>query len=250
MNETFSSLLKFIDILNGAMDGNKLNIYIHIINAVMLFLYFYVRIFRVTKGKTNLSSNKNQKTSQINELLAYSAISITLSSILLVLLHHRLFPIIAIVSAVITPLIDRKFLHIFYDPNDKEINITINNGTTNDEEDDDNDDDEIPDLKDFNKDGNSLLMMQDILNVLMVYGYLSKHQHHRIKDAAIFSSSDEMVNKLLTMPILTEKELMEARVIKNMIVSEGKLISRQKALKAILEREKADKEKSVERRDG
>lgn len=69
-----------------------------------------------------------------------------------------------------------------------------------------------------------------ILEVLLYYGYISPLHKEFIESENIFNTPDEMAEKFLTMSVLTEEQLSEAKAIMNVIRREGKILTRQDAL--------------------
>jgi hypothetical protein len=81
----------------------------------------------------------------------------------------------------------------------------------------------------------------DILDLLFAYEYISELQYKRVIQDSIFELPEDMVQKLLKMPVITENELKEARVIMNLMKLEGREITREEALRYIVTRgEKVD----------
>jgi len=87
-------------------------------------------------------------------------------------------------------------------------------------------------IKELNKDGN-----YDILDILYIYNYISKNHYEKLIVNSLFETPEQMVKKLLSMTVLTEKELIEARVILNVIRLKNKIISKEEALEYLCKKE-------------
>lgn len=77
----------------------------------------------------------------------------------------------------------------------------------------------------------------DLTTILELYGYISPNQKYKMISSSIFDLPEEQIPKLLTMYVLTESELKEAKVILNLIKLKGKLVTKEEALKYIFEKE-------------
>ena len=69
-----------------------------------------------------------------------------------------------------------------------------------------------------------------ILEVLLYYDYISPLHKEYIETENIFDSPEQMAEKLLTLPVLTERQLDEAKAIMNVIRMEGQILTKQDAL--------------------
>lgn len=67
----------------------------------------------------------------------------------------------------------------------------------------------------------------DILDILLIYEYISFNQYDIVIKKHLFSTPDEMVDELKLIPALTDEQLREARALINLIRIKGKLITRQ-----------------------
>ena len=74
-----------------------------------------------------------------------------------------------------------------------------------------------------------------ILEVLLYYGYISAVQKEMVETRNIFKTPDEMAQEMLTMPVLTEAQLKEAKGIMNVIRRENKVLTREEALLLIMQ---------------
>ncbi len=82
-----------------------------------------------------------------------------------------------------------------------------------------------------------------ILEVLLHYGYISPLQKEYVETENIFESPDEMAKRFLTMTVLTEEQLKEAKAIMNIIRMEHKILTKQDALLLISQmKERSDKD--------
>lgn len=75
----------------------------------------------------------------------------------------------------------------------------------------------------------------DMLDILYAYGYISEVQYKKVIECSIFESIDEMVRKLEEMPIITKSDIKEARVIMNLIRLCDKEVTRERAIRYIIE---------------
>lgn len=69
-----------------------------------------------------------------------------------------------------------------------------------------------------------------ILEVLLMYGYISENHKEIVEINNIFLTPDEMVDKLKRMRVLSTAQLNEARAIMNIIRREGRIVTKQEAL--------------------
>lgn len=81
----------------------------------------------------------------------------------------------------------------------------------------------------------------DITSILEVYGYISPNQKYKMISSSIFETPGEQVHKLLSMAALEKSELKEATVILNLIRLKKRLVSKEEALKYIMEQEDNNK---------
>lgn len=78
----------------------------------------------------------------------------------------------------------------------------------------------------------------DILDILYAYGYISEGHYKRVIEESIFETdADEIVDRLLKMPVVTNEQVKEARVIMNLIRLYGRVVSREEAVRYMIEHE-------------
>lgn len=77
----------------------------------------------------------------------------------------------------------------------------------------------------------------DLMTILELYGYISQNQKYKVISSSIFDLPEKQIEKMTTIPVLTEEELKEAKVIFNLIKLKNKIVSKEEALKYIFEKE-------------
>ena len=77
--------------------------------------------------------------------------------------------------------------------------------------------------------------LNNIIDILLLYNYISANQRKKLYEEVMFlDEPEEEVERLLEMKVLSREELNEARAIKNLIKLEGKLVSKEDAVKWII----------------
>lgn len=89
----------------------------------------------------------------------------------------------------------------------------------------------------------------DFLMVLEMYGYISQNQKFKMITSSILESSEEQIKKLFEMPALEEREYKEARAILNLIKLKREIVSKEDALKVIMQQEEQMKKEKGEYRN-
>lgn len=77
--------------------------------------------------------------------------------------------------------------------------------------------------------------VNNIIDILILYNYISPNHRKKLYEESIFMiDPDDEVRKLLQMTILTADELHEAYAIKNLIKLRGRLVTKEEAVKWII----------------
>ena len=92
-----------------------------------------------------------------------------------------------------------------------------------------------------------------ILEILLLYGYISQNHKDIAELNNIFDTPDEIAEHLKTMYVITDEQLKEARGIMNIVRRKGRLISREEAAKILSAHKQnipSDDKKDVTSKDG
>ena len=92
-----------------------------------------------------------------------------------------------------------------------------------------------------------------ILEILLLYGYISQNHKDIAELNNIFDTPDEIAEHLKTMYVITDEQLKEARGIMNIVRRKGRLISREEAAKILSAHKQnipSDDKKDVKSKDG
>ena len=79
----------------------------------------------------------------------------------------------------------------------------------------------------------STLNNPTILEILLLYGYISQNHKDIAEMNNLFDTPDEIAEHLKTMYVITDEQLKEARGIMNIVRRKGRLISREEAAKIL-----------------
>lgn len=83
----------------------------------------------------------------------------------------------------------------------------------------------------------------DIIDILFVYRYISQNQRSKLYDNNLISNNpDELVRQILNMQAVTDDELEEAIVIRNLIKKSHHLVTKEDALKELLKKKRTVEE--------
>lgn len=98
----------------------------------------------------------------------------------------------------------------------------------------------------------STLNNPTILEILLLYGYISQNHKDIAEMNYIFDTPDEIAEHLKTMYVITDEQLKEARGIMNIVRRRGRLVSREEAAKILsnLKNKPSDDEKDSQSKDG
>lgn len=86
---------------------------------------------------------------------------------------------------------------------------------------------------------NVSILNLDLISILEMYGYISENQKFKTITQSFFEDSDEQIKRLLKMHALEEFELKEAHAILNLIKLKKKIVTKEEALKCIMDLETA-----------
>lgn len=243
---------KLFNELVNSLVNKKLDVHWFVVTVILIFLYYViVTIIENYKDKSNL---KKSLLLNLRSFLMSSAISV-----LFILVFGINGVIIGPVFGICLSIyINNKYLSGNKDDKEKDkkddtkkesaddkqdrgINISIVN---NNDDHDHNGEHDI--INYFNPDvtlpeGVNINNL-DLNMILELYGYISPNQKYKMITSSIFETPDEQINKLLSMYALEAEELKEAKVIFNLIRLKKRLVSKEEALKYIMETEKKSKE--------
>jgi len=119
------------------------------------------------------------------------------------------------------------------------INVNINN-----DKDDEIKDQSVHNSKLENLDYIDKPDLDNIIDILTLYDYISLNHRRKLYESAIFfPEPEDAVCDLLEMDVLTKEELEEAYAIKNLIKLEGRLVTKEEALVWILKCQDKNKNK-------
>jgi hypothetical protein len=97
----------------------------------------------------------------------------------------------------------------------------------------------------------STLNNPTILEILLLYGYISQNHKDIAELNNIFDTPDEIAEHLKTMYVITDEQLKEARGIMNIVRRKGRLISREEAAKILsMHKLPSDDKKENQSKDG
>lgn len=237
----------WLNLITERLNGNQLRYSYHIVNLVIVLLFFFISELNVAKslGKVNYP-----------QCLLMSIIGSVFGSVLLIFLGKEAILFSHIVGCLIALFVYKKIG-----------GKLLGNKSPDDEDDEDEDKDDNKKDSDTNSNKNSQAINitinndsdgvtntgggvnkmsinneipnnLDIITILENYGYISANQKYKMISSSLFETPDEMVEKLLEMVVLEPRELKEAKAILNLIRMERRLVTKEEALKFIIEYEK------------
>lgn len=237
----FSDIIDFFNSFSTTIEDKDLTgttyLIAIIVNLILGILFFLFR---------DLSRKENGKKINIFNIIILSGINFAIGCIILLIcgINSILFaPIIGFISSI---YIEKKLLKEKSSNNNNEasstennINVTVNNNLNDNERlvpNFYNPKVELPEGMTIND--------LDIVKILELYGYISSNQKFKMIKNSLFETTDEQIEKLLTMCVLEDKEYKEAKAILNLIKLNNRIVSKEEALKFILEQETAENSSS------
>ena len=220
MIDTLSQIVEFIQNIHG----NEVN------QVCYLALVFIVFIVSIMKEANDLKKGLD-KDFNLVESFMHTIIGGTLGCCLLYLMGGVSFPFSTAIGCIAGIVVYDKYI---VSVGNQQVVIKIDNEHHDEVRKPAKDiPEEHADFSGLDKDGN-----YDILDTLFAYGYISKNHYQKILRQSLFETPDEMAKKLLEMRVLTDCELQEARAIMNLNRLENRHITKEEALKYLIEYEK------------
>jgi hypothetical protein len=231
----FTDILDFFKSYSSIIENREIDWVAFLINFIIVLVYFSIKEgleFKETKP------SKFRLSVYIREIIVSTSIG---SIVLLVVGNNGLFfaPILACLATIkIKSMLEdksnnKKDSSTNTTPVSNTVNVNIN---TN--EDDELNDFYNPNIKLFEKDIN--INNLDIIMILELYGYISPNHKYKMITSSLFENPEEQVMKLLDMHVLEESEYREAKAILNLIKLKKRLVTKEEALKYIMNAESTE----------
>lgn len=227
----FNDIIDFFNSFSVIIENRNLENTTYII-AIIINLIIGIILFSIRE-----INNKKEHNKKVNiiTIITMSLINFAVGCIILLItgINSILFaPIIGYISAL---YIEKKLLNKINSTssNENNINVTVNNNLNNENN------NLVPNFYNPKVELPEGMTINDldIIKILELYGYISQNQRFKMVKNSLFETSDEQIQKLLTMYALDEKEYKEAKAILNLIKLNNRIVSKEEVIKFILEQE-------------